>query len=354
MANAAFLGRGFSTAPMVPEDFYSQFVTPSDGLGIQQIHALDAAEKARARQAAAASLDALIRSTGAAGRGVPNAIVATPQYASPPAGTMITRNAPVREPLFVAPLPPEAAAPTAPEAAPALPEFQGPPAPATPMETSIDPGIAIPADPQVTATDLPPLPAEGPNAMGVMSLLRNFRPSSRPVPLAAPPSRRFSSTRPQFIYTNPAAAQQAAANYQAQLSYEAAQDQGYRDYMARLNADDALNQRTQAQSQLYGSQIDAAAREGAAQRASNERITGMAEAARANALAQRDIAEARNRFLVAKSAADQLNRDPNARVNRNFVAIDANGRYIPAFPDPDQMQVPVPQAPPRAAVAVPQ
>lgn len=347
---------------MVPEDFYSQFVTPSDGLGIQQLHALDAAEKARARQAAAASLDALIRSTGAAGRGVPNAIVATPQYASPPAGTMITRNAPVREPLFVAPVAPQAPAPAAPAPPPAA-EWQGPPAPATPMETSIEPGIAIPADAQVTATDLPALPAEAGAAGGLLSALRNFRPSSRPVPLAAPPSRRFSSTRPQFIYTNPAAAQQAASVYHDQLAYEQGQDQGYRDYMARLNAEDAANQRAQTQASIYGNQLDAAAREGAAQRASNERITGMSESYRAYNQAMREWQDNENRANVGEAAAAQLNRDPNARVNRNFVALDPQtGKWVSTFarysrpeaPTGGFVTAPVAQAARPPALAVPQ
>lgn len=237
--------------------------------------------------------------------------------------------------------PAPAAAPAVPAPAPEAPlPDMGQPAP---MPGDVGPGIAIPVSDAVYATDLPPQASP-------------FTPApSRSVPSAmAPSSRRFSSTRPEFIYTNPAAAQQAAANYSARLGFEANQDQGYRDYLARLESERAANERANVQGQLYGNQIAAAGADRAADRASAERINLMSDAMRQYRVADQEWAENDRRAQMGEGYAATLNRDPNAKVDRRYIELDpVTGRWVSIF---KRRTRPVPPSTAQAGppVAVPQ
>ncbi len=259
-----------------------------------------------------------------------------------------------------------------------------------------DPGaIPVGPSPPVTSTDLPPIPpsvaAPAPGSPGATpewrpppptaesrGLRERFyreafgpqpgAPQREPVAVAsAPSSRRFSSTRPEFIYTNPAAAQQAAANYAARLGFESQQDQGYRDYLQRLSGQ---QENTQLATSLADKQYAALGTEGAATRASNEKIAGMTELLRQYRLDEAKWMENERAFQLGQGYADTLNKDPNAKVNRNYVKLDPNtGKWVSAIPrtprpsppylgpgfSPPQSApaVPAPEAPPAAAAPAP-
>jgi len=141
------------------------------------------------------------------------------------------------------------------------------------------------------------------------------------IPMASPPaSRRFNaSTRPEFIYTNPAAAAQAASSLQSRLGFESAQDQGYRDYLTRINESTEATNRADINAQALESQLRAYGVEGAANRASAERIAASTALDRQyrNDLAQWE--ETERAAEIGEQTAAMLNQDPNAKgVNRNF------------------------------------
>lgn len=218
--------------------------------------------------------------------------------------------------------PPEAApaamAPTAPPPAAAAP---APMAPA-PAQGDIGPGIAIPQSEAVYARDLPPDSSSFPSFTPA--------PTRALPPAAAPMTLRYA--KPEFIYTNPAAAQQAAANYATRLGYEANQDQGYRDYLARLEADRGATERANVQGQIYGQQLTAAGREGAANRASNERIAGMSDALRQFRSDEAAWQANEQAALQGQGYAETLNRDPNAKVDRRYIKLNpSTGKWESIF-----------------------
>lgn len=140
------------------------------------------------------------------------------------------------------------------------------------------------------------------------------------VPLAtAPASIRFNaSTRPEFIYTNPTAAAQAASNLQARLGYESAEDQGYRDYLSRINESQQATRRADLQAQSYSDQLRAAMQEGAANRASAERIAGASAAERQYRVDLAQWEDNERAAEVGEQTAAMLNADPNAKVDRKW------------------------------------
>lgn len=213
--------------------------------------------------------------------------------------------------------------------------------PAPAPESDIGMGIPMEQTAPVYAQDLP-------------ASLQAFTPApSRDIPQAmAPSSRRFSSTRPEFIYTNPAAAQQAAANYQARLGFEAQQDRGYQDYLSRLANERGANERANVQAQIYGTQLQAQGQEGAANRASAERITMMSEAVRQHRQNEQAWLDNERAVEMGEGVAETLNRDPAARVDRRYVKMNpTTGRWESIFrrqprPVPPNFNQPaVPQAP---------
>jgi len=100
--------------------------------------------------------------------------------------------------------------------------------PRTPDASDVGPGIPQPGFDEngpvggVTSTDLPRQTPVAPQQAAFQG----------PRYMLPPASGRYSSGIPlsDFIYTNPAAAQQAAASLQARLGYEQNQDESYRRY----------------------------------------------------------------------------------------------------------------------------
>lgn len=177
----------------------------------------------------------------------------------------------------------------------------------------------------VTSVDLPPA-VSAPTGMP-----QQQRPFRAAAPMAGfPASSRYSSTRPEFIFTNPHAAAQAASNYQARLGFESAQDQGYRDYLHRLSETQGSNERWASQAEsnraAQAAQISAAQSEGAANRASNERIAGMTEAVRQHRVADAQWAQNEQAATIGDQTAAQLNgsKDPvaNSKVSKSHVFLN--------------------------------
>lgn len=166
----------------------------------------------------------------------------------------------------------------------------------------------------------------------------------------APASRRFSSTRPEFIYTNPASAQQAARNYEARLGFESAQDQGYRDYLSRLQLSQDQQKTAQA---LQQGQWENLSREGAANRQSNERISVMSGLLRQYQLDDQAWQQNESNRRLGEGYADTLNKDPSAKVNRNYVKLDPQtGKWVTAFPLLPRPQPPTFSTPPGQPVTM--
>jgi hypothetical protein len=100
-------------------------------------------------------------------------------------------------------------------------------------------------------------------------------------PLQGPPSSaRFNvSTRPAFIYTNPVAARQASEDQAQRFGLQSQEQANYQNYLAQLQADKGATERsaqaTEAARLNEQNRLGAIEREGAAGRASNERIAGM-------------------------------------------------------------------------------
>lgn len=307
------------------------------------------------------------------GRGGPSM---GPGMAVPPAPPMTGRNLPLAPPAptdyypdiaGTVGLAPGQAMPTAP---PSGPPSAPPPSAAPPGD--IGPGIALPPDHPtqpfdpsgpvsgVTSFDLP----RGVSApMAMAGGGGRFNPQDMFNALTAagpPPSRRYSSTRPEFIYTNPASAQQAAANYQARLGYEQGQDQGYRQYSSQLAGERQATERAQATTEAArineANRLAAAQQEGAANRASSERIAGMTEAVRQHRQAEADWQAYDHAWRAGQADADTLNKDPNMvqRVGTKNVKIDpVTGKWVPKWPNPGPRPAPPSFLPQGAAPAVP-
>src|SRR5678815_901717 len=196
-------------------------------------------------------------------------------------------------------------------------------------------GPVAPAAPRVVTPPLVP-PNAPPGSMVRMA----------PTPMAMPSaSRRFSSTRPSFIYTNPASAQQAAADLQSRLSFELGQDQGYRDYLARTSETNAATDRARINSDIYGQQLASASRDAEANRQSAERIAGMSEAIRQNRLAEAKYDDQLQKWQMGANVAAMLNADPNAKVDRKWAWLNPDThKWEPVFPKPAPLATPV-QAP---------
>jgi hypothetical protein len=168
-------------------------------------------------------------------------------------------------------------------------------------------------------------------------LARNFQGGGNRIaaPMAGfPASSRYSSTRPEFIFTNPQAAAQAASNYQARLGFESAQDQGYRDYLARLSETQGANERFRQQADsaraLQESQLAAAKGEGAATRQSNERIAAMTESVRQHRMEEAQWAENERAAEIGEQTSAMLNAAmlPNADPSAVAAAQKADKRHV--------------------------
>lgn len=177
-----------------------------------------------------------------------------------------------------------------------------------------------------------------------------------PMPMATAPRRPVGS-RPEFIYTNPVAAQQASSNYANRLNAETNQERSYNDYLSRLNESQARGEQAAQQAQ-FGTQ------EGAANRASAERIAGMGETVRQNRIADAAWQENERAADLGEQTAAMLNSDPNAKVDRKFAWVNpATGKWESRFrrqPRPAQpqasapgMATPVPAPAGAAPIAVP-
>lgn len=159
--------------------------------------------------------------------------------------------------------------------------------------------------------------------------------------------RRVVGSRPEFIYTNPVAAKQASENYSARLGAETGQQRGYQDYLARLNESQAFNDRSRQQGALT-------AQEGAANRASAERIAGTSESVRQQRIADAAWQENERAADLGEQTAAMLNRDPNAKVDRKFVWINpATGKFESRFPRKPRPAAPVQPGQPGMATPVP-
>jgi hypothetical protein len=267
-------------------------------------------------------------------------------------------NSPMARRIIGAPV--TYARPTGEQFGPPAPIQDEPPAPAIePMEHAphagmspdtydlppdLGPGIPLaPPGEAVTSMDLPPppgttgTPPNTPSQGGSwLSALSRLRMGAAPgVPMAGmPASARYSSTRPEFIYTNPAAAQQAASNYQARLGFEANQDQGYRDYLARTGA-------TRAGADTEQARLAALSEQGAANRAANERIASIREQTRQFRQAEAQWQQDELKWQRGRQIAEMLNADPNRRdVDRKWAYQNPRtGQWESAF---KRTQRPVP------------
>lgn len=237
----------------------------------------------------------------------------------------------------------------APAAAPApgSPEFIGPV-----YQQGIGMGIPVAPGEAVTSMDIP----AGPDTSAIGTALKALSGlggrgggfgGGMPIPRAVAPQMRVGS-RPEFIYTNPAAAQQAAAIYAARTGAQTAQDQGYRDYLARLGESQNANERARIQGELQAQQLQAAQAEGAANRASSERIAGASEAVRQHRQAVADWQANQQAHLIGVGDADTVNRNPALLRNVGTKHIRMNpqtGQWEPKFPD-----LPPPAPPPGIGV----
>lgn len=162
-----------------------------------------------------------------------------------------------------------------------------------------------------------------------------------PAPTPSAPRRQVGS-RPEFIYTNPVAAKQAADNYAARLAAETGQERGYQDYAANVA-------RSQQQGEQAAQQTQFAGQEGAANRASAERIAGTSESVRQQRIADAAWQENERAADMGEQTAGMLNANPNAKVDRKFAYLNpATGKWESRFrrqPRPAQtpgMGTPVP------------
>ena len=169
--------------------------------------------------------------------------------------------------------------------------------------------------------------------------------------LSPPPSRRYSLGIPKtdFIYTNPVAAQQAAASLSARLGYEQQQDQGYRQYLIAQEQARQANA-NQAQRLAENEKDRALKREGFAssERSAANRAYGYSDfdrrqAAREKELAEQKLISDRANYRQAVALANALNsstvppmqKNKTALANPGLVNLDPSGRYVPSMPNPD-------------------
>ena len=212
-----------------------------------------------------------------------------------------------------------------PEMAPAVPTPDGPAPEEGPMVPWTAPG-QVEGPNQGTGENAPM--STGPAKPNWMQMLGNLGPA-RGIPMAGPAaSQRYSSTRPEFIYTNPVAAAQAARNFDARLGFESAQDQGYRDYLSRIAQTKSATEQFQAQAesnrQLQQAQLEAGRLEGEAARASNERVAGLQLATKQYQM--EDAAWQANERAAdrGEQIAGMLNANPNAKVDKKWAYLNPN------------------------------
>lgn len=202
----------------------------------------------------------------------------------------------------------------------------GGPAP-SPPGGDLGPGIPLAPSPNITSTDLPPnsVPRGG-GGIDWSGLARGL--SRMGPPLAGPPSSaRFNvSTRPAFIYTNPVAAQQASADQAQRFGLQAQEQGAYQDYLSRLQADKGATDRAmeyaKSNQALQAAQLGALSTEGAANRASNERIAGITETIRQHRIEDQKWQENETAADRGDGIAATLNKDPNAHVDRRYVRLN--------------------------------
>jgi len=234
--------------------------------------------------------------------------------------------------------------------------------PAESPQPDIGMGIpVIPGEP-VTSVDLGPAPAEA-SALRALSSLGGRGGFRMPAPTPSAPRRQVGS-RPEFIYTNPVAARQAAENYAARLGAETGQERGYQDYASRVNESNAAIDRNRVIGEQQNRQLELAGQEGAANRASAERIASTSEAVRQQRIAEAAWAENERAAEMGEQTAGMLNADPNARVDRKFAFLNpATGKWEsrfrrqprPVAPGTPGLATPVPPpGVPPAPIAVPQ
>lgn len=191
-----------------------------------------------------------------------------------------------------------------------------------------DIGIGIPVDlhpgSPVTSVNLDTAsPVEA--AVRALSTLGGGGGGGRSETASVQAPRRVVGSRPEFIYTNPVAAKQASENYSARLGAETGQQRGYQDYLARLNESQAFNDRSRQQGAL-------ATQEGAANRASAERIAGMSESVRQQRIADAAWQENERAADMGEQTAGMLNADPNSKVDRKFAYLNpATGKWESRF-----------------------
>lgn len=203
----------------------------------------------------------------------------------------------------------------------------------------IGPGVAIPPSDTVTSVDLAPqAAAAGPNWAAILAQTRFRGVGPAPgIPMAGMPAPGgYVTARPEFIYTNPAAAQQAASNYAQRLQFNAAEDQGYRDYLSRIaqtrSYGEAAAQQNAAAAGMQQAQLEALRGEGAASRASNERVAAIQEALRQFRMEEALWAQNERNADIGERTAAMLNADPLAKVDRKWAFLNpATGKWEPAF-----------------------
>jgi len=223
----------------------------------------------------------------------------------------------------------------------------------------IDIGMGIPYNPgePVTSVNLEPATPESSALRALSSLGGRGGGFRMPAPVPSAPRRQVGS-RPEFIYTNPVAAQQAASNYAARLGAETGQERGYQDYASRVNESQAATDRTRSiaeqQADAQSNQVKFAAGEGAANRSSAERIAAMQETVRQQRIADAAWAENERAAEIGDQTAAMLNADPNARVDRKFAFLNpATGKWESRFRRQPRPAQPTPMTPGTPSIATP-
>lgn len=149
-----------------------------------------------------------------------------------------------------------------------------------------------------------------------------------------------------FVYTNPASAQQAADSLRSRLAYDNDKQRAWNDYLARTGETRAATQRAQMQSQtardLQQAQLDAATKEGAAGRTSAEKIAGMGEEARVKYAARQKYARDADAYNTATRIAEAQNANPSLKVPPGYTIKGADGRFSPLMPRPIDPDAPIP------------
>lgn len=154
-----------------------------------------------------------------------------------------------------------------------------------------------------------------------------------------------------FIYTNPAAAQQAAQDLRDRLLYDNERTRLQNEYASRLGETIGANTRAQAQASaaqaLRGAELKAAAVEGEANRASAERIASSGETARLKQVARNKYIRDMEVWGIASKIAESQNANPSAKVPQGYTYRGTDGLFHPMVErpiDPDAV-VAVPSEP---------